>query len=137
MFDLIFSLPAPFLFRSFEQNYHCSYFDLIFTAPATTLRKKGLSVVGYYHASASMDQVGVNPLARRIADRIHETVKDVDKAAESCLMLVDNQELEQLALALASRRGDLDECGRLSPLPLALRKLCMQTNRTTYKNLPL
>ena len=92
-------------------------FDLLYCfnsiVPASS-RKKGLFVVGYYHANASMDQVGVTPLARRIADRIHETVKDADKAAEACLMLVDNQELEQLALALASRRGDLDECARRS-----------------------
>jgi hypothetical protein len=72
-------------------------------------RRKGLSIVGYYHANASLDQTGVTPLARRIADRIQETVKEADKGAETCLMLVDNQELELLAAALAASRGHLDE----------------------------
>ena len=36
--------------------------------------------------------------------------READKGAEACLMLVDNQELELLAAALASSRGHLDEC---------------------------
>ena len=68
-------------------------------------------LVGYYHANAVHDNNAVSAVAKRIADKIHETVKERSKH-DACLMVIDNLVLEGVAVKL--RQGSEDagrECG--------------------------
>mmetsp|Transcript_25304 Transcript_25304/g.39690 ORF Transcript_25304/g.39690 Transcript_25304/m.39690 type:complete len:157 (-) Transcript_25304:212-682(-) len=73
--------------------------------------KTGMKIVGYYHANGVHEQNGVGALAKRLADKIHETVKEADKEADPCLLIVDNLKLEQLAKVLkgGTSAGDMSK----------------------------
>ncbi|EKX38982.1 hypothetical protein GUITHDRAFT_154532 [Guillardia theta CCMP2712] len=63
-------------------------------------KAKSLQIVGYYHANAQHNSNGISPTARRIADKINETMKERDAKARTCLMMIDNNEFEKLAAYL-------------------------------------
>mmetsp|Transcript_9563 Transcript_9563/g.23320 ORF Transcript_9563/g.23320 Transcript_9563/m.23320 type:complete len:208 (+) Transcript_9563:22-645(+) len=67
-------------------------------------------VVGYYHANAVHDNKDVSAVAKRIADKIHETVKERCKH-EACLMVVDNLKLETVASKMRTSTDLGGECG--------------------------
>ncbi|CAI8022135.1 ER membrane protein complex subunit 9 [Geodia barretti] len=65
--------------------------------------KKGLVIVGYYHANQRLDDNSPSEAAQLIAGKIASNVKSSNKA---CLLMVDNQSVgkkDQLCLKLMTR----------------------------------
>lgn len=65
--------------------------------------KKGLVIVGYYHANERLDDNSISDTAQLIAGKIASNVKSSNKA---CLLMVDNQKIgkkDQLCLKLKTR----------------------------------
>jgi hypothetical protein len=68
--------------------------------------KKGLGIVGYYHANAHHMHNDLTPLARRIADKVAEVVRDTKKWVPVVCMQVDNESLDGMAEIIGHGEGN-------------------------------
>jgi len=60
-----------------------------------------VKIVGYYHANSNHQHKQPSAVARRIADKIYDVMKEEARSAETCMLMIDNMQLESLAQILS------------------------------------
>lgn len=72
-----------------------------------------VKIVGYYHANANHHHKAPSPVAVRIADKLHDVVRQESKGAEPCLLMIDNLQLERMGALMASGEASEELCKTL------------------------
>ena len=60
-------------------------------------------------ANANHHHKAPSPVAVRIADKLHDVVRQESKGAEPCLLMIDNLQLERMGALMAS--GEASDMG--------------------------